>query len=498
MPCMHARVNPTRPYSLDFLAEVTSRSRAAAPSRSKIAIRLGLVAAAGDAFIIAAALLGAFWFRFRTGLPDRTPTDHVHFTDYAGYMLVAGVGALIVLACLGLYDRESLLHARQTFTRLGRGLVIWSCGLLMLGTVFNFAPSISRVFLASASAFVGVGLLTWRAVFHQVCQRERFAGQLRQRVLLLGWNDEADRLARLMINRPETPYRLIGYIPSPAQLPCANPSDVPCLGAFGELAQILRYSLIDVVILTDHRETREEMVEIVTICEREIAQFQLVPSYFEILLAGLHLQNFNGVPLLGISRLPLNGIGARLVKRTCDIIGGFVGLALSAPLIAIFGLLVALESPGAIFYRQRRSCRNGAPFEMVKIRSMRIDAEKDGVVGWSTKEDSRRLRVGSFMRRWNIDELPQFWNVLKGEMSLVGPRPERPELIAAFKHDIPHYNARQTVKPGITGWAQIHGFRGDTDLGERIRHDLFYMENWSLWLDLQCLAFTFLARKNAC
>ena len=495
---MSSVFDSSKSYPLDFLAEVAGRSRAAASRRSKIAVRLGLVAAAGDALTVAAALLGAFWFRFRSGLPERTPLDHVRYADYGGFMLAAGVGALIILTCRGLYDRESLLHARQTFTRIGQAVATWSCGLLMLGTIFSFEPSVSRVFLACAGAFAGLGLLTWRAVFHRVCQRDGFAGQLRQRVLLLGWNDEADRLARLMIDRPETPYRLIGYVPSPAQLPCAGPGHVPCLGAFAELAQILRYSLIDVVILTDHRETREEMVEIVTICEREIAQFQLVPSYFEILLAGLHLQNFNGVPLLGVSRLPLNGIGARLVKRTCDLIGGFVGLALAAPLIAIFGLLVALESPGAIFYRQRRCCRNGAPFEIVKIRSMRADAEKNGVVGWSTREDSRRLRVGSFMRRWNIDELPQFWNVLKGEMSLVGPRPERPELIAAFKHDIPHYNARHTVKPGITGWAQIHGFRGDTDLGERIRHDLFYMENWSLWLDVQCLAFTFFARKNAC
>ena len=134
---------------------------------------------------------------------------------------------------------------------------------------------------------------------------------------------------------------------------------------------------------------------------------------------------------------------------------------------------------------------------MLKIRSMRLDAEQDGQPGWSTKDDPRRLRIGKFMREWNIDETPQFWNVLKGEMSLVGPRPERPELIHNFKREIPHYNARHTVKPGITGWAQVNGLRGDTDLTERITYDLYYVEHWNLLLDLRTMVLTFFRNKNA-
>jgi lipopolysaccharide/colanic/teichoic acid biosynthesis glycosyltransferase len=179
-----------------------------------------------------------------------------------------------------------------------------------------------------------------------------------------------------------------------------------------------------------------------------------------------------------------------------DILGGLFGLLLSAPLIALFGYLVHRESPGPILYRQRRQGDRGC-FEILKIRSMKLDAEKDGV-GWSRKVDDRRLKIGAFMRKWNIDELPQFWNVVKGDMSLVGPRPERPELIANFKEEIPHYNARHNVKPGLTGWAQVNGFRGDTDLTQRIRCDLFYLENWSLLLDLQILLMTLGGNRNAC
>jgi exopolysaccharide biosynthesis polyprenyl glycosylphosphotransferase len=222
-----------------------------------------------------------------------------------------------------------------------------------------------------------------------------------------------------------------------------------------------------------------------------------VPSYFSILVSGLYLDTLSGIPILGLSRLPLDRTFNKLVKRLLDIVGAALGMLLSVPLVAIFGALVYLESPGPILYRQRRIGRNGKIFDMLKIRSMRLDAEKDGEIGWSTKDDPRRLRIGAFMRKWNIDETPQFWNVLKGEMSLVGPRPERPELIQNFKHAIPHYHVRHTVKPGITGWAQVNGLRGDTDLSQRISHDLYYVEHWNLLFDLQTMVLTFFKNTNA-
>jgi exopolysaccharide biosynthesis polyprenyl glycosylphosphotransferase len=226
-------------------------------------------------------------------------------------------------------------------------------------------------------------------------------------------------------------------------------------------------------------------------------QFKVIPSVFRIFSSGLALETIAGTPILGVTRLPLDHTVNVMAKRALDIVGAIVGLVLSAPIIALFGALVWIESRGSIFYRQRRWGYNGVPFEIIKIRSMKLDAEKATGAKWCVKDDPRRLRVGAFMRKTNIDELPQFWNVLKGEMSLVGPRPERPELIAGFKHEIPHYNARHTAKPGMTGWAQINGLRGDTDLGERIQCDLWYLENWSLWLDIQIMLMTFFKRDNA-
>src|SRR5262249_51443743 len=159
----------------------------------------------------------------------------------------------------------------------------------------------------------------------------------------------------------------------------------------------------------------------------------------------------SGVPILGVSSLPLDRVANRILKRTVDIAGSIVGLMISAPLIGVTGILIYLESPGSIFYRQLRTGRNGRNFQIIKLRSMRPNAESGGAQ-WARPNDDRRLRIGAFLREWNLDEVPQFWNVLKGEMSLVGPRPERPELIAGFQYRIPHYNARLAAKPGMTGW----------------------------------------------
>jgi exopolysaccharide biosynthesis polyprenyl glycosylphosphotransferase len=287
----------------------------------------------------------------------------------------------------------------------------------------------------------------------------------------------------------------VGYIHGHAK-EHADPS-IAYLGSIEEAERIISSIPIDILILADLEYEGEQIVNLAGACEREMVEFKVVPSYFQILVSGLHLETVGGIPVLGVGRLPLDRIVCRAFKRTVDMVGAMAGLLLSLPIIGIFGAMVYLESPGPIFYRQRRSGRNGKPFDIIKIRSMRLDAEGNGKVGWTVQNDPRRLRIGSFMRKWNIDEVPQFWNVLKGEMSLVGPRPERPELVATFKREIPHYNARHNAKPGITGWAQVNGLRGNTDLGERINYDLWYMENWSPILDFQIMCMTISSHKNA-
>jgi exopolysaccharide biosynthesis polyprenyl glycosylphosphotransferase len=253
----------------------------------------------------------------------------------------------------------------------------------------------------------------------------------------------------------------------------------------------------DTLLLADADLDTKTMFKIQELCGREMIDFMMIPSFVQTLTSCLHVESFQGTPLLTQTKRQLDRTSSILSKRIFDICGAIVGLVLFVPVVVYFCCRVYRESPGPVFYRQTRLGKNGRSFEIIKIRSMRLDAEVGSVAQWCVEDDPRRLEIGEFMRKYNIDELPQFWNVLKGEMSLVGPRPERPELIRNFKHDISYYNVRHTVKPGVTGWAQVSGWRGDTCLNSRIACDIEYIERWSVWFDLYICLRTFNARRNA-
>jgi exopolysaccharide biosynthesis polyprenyl glycosylphosphotransferase len=443
--------------------------------------------------------LTAFWLRFDTGLREfGVEAPEIVLSNYSAYIMFGVVSLLFVLAQKQMYDGSWLLHRHSMLKEVVVSCLIWGAGFLGLSLFFKFQPPLSRVYVALATVTAIAGLYTWRRLFYSFLQQESIAGKLRQRILVVGWNAHAQQLKNIVEKDASHPYEFVCCVPVPdGSFQQQPPNDVRRVGSHTEIRRLLQTLSVDIVLVADLDLPVNQLEALAGLCEKELVQFKVVPSYFSILVSGLYLETISGIPILGVSRLPLDRMFNRLTKRLLDIVGSLIGLLLSVPLIAIFGALVYLESPGPVLYRQRRLGRNGKTFDMVKLRSMRLDAEQNGKVGWSTKDDTRRLRIGAFMRKWNIDEVPQFWNVLKGEMSLVGPRPERPELIRSFKHQIPHYNARHTVKPGITGWAQVNGLRGDTDLAERIIHDLYYVEHWNLLFDFQTIFQTFFKNRNA-
>ena len=239
------------------------------------------------------------------------------------------------------------------------------------------------------------------------------------------------------------------------------------------------------------------ILEVILLCEKNLITFNMVPDLFRIMTSSMDVQSLEDIPLLGVSRWPLDLFWNRALKRCEDVLGAAVGLVLASPVIAASALFVKLSSPGPVFYRQERCGEHGRPFTLLKLRTMRTDAEKDTGPVFTAENDPRATRVGAFLRRWNLDELPQLWNVLRGDMSLVGPRPERPHFVEQFKEDIGRYMWRHVSKPGITGWAQVNGLRGNTSIDERIRYDLYYLENWSLAFDLKILLRTVFAHENA-
>jgi exopolysaccharide biosynthesis polyprenyl glycosylphosphotransferase len=463
-----------------------------------LAERLLMMALLCDTLVVVYGLAAGFWLRFYTPIAKYGTPSEVSIQSYAGYLIF---GALLMLSTLTyhrLYEKQTLLRYRHVSLLVLKSGVIWFAGFLGFALVFKFQAPISRLFVALASFNVIVGLLIWRNLFHRLLRNSPAAARLKQRVLFVGWNEDAERLAQSFQNDDACAYQVVGCALSQrGTFERTPPENVDVFGCVRKIENLIHSENIEMVILSDLDCARSDIVALANVCEKEMVQFKVVPSYFQILVSGLHLETVGGVPILGVSQLPLDKLPNVILKRTIDIVGAIAGLILCVPIIAVFSVIVFMESPGPIFYRQRRLGQRGMEFDIFKIRSMRLDAEKDGQPGWTTANDPRRLKIGGFMRKWNIDEVPQFWNVLKGEMSLVGPRPERPELIRSFKEEIPHYNARHNVKPGITGWAQVNGLRGDTDLTERIKCDLWYLENWNPLLDFQIIFMTFVNNKNA-
>jgi exopolysaccharide biosynthesis polyprenyl glycosylphosphotransferase len=363
--------------------------------------------------------------------------------------------------------------------------------------VLKFQPPISRLFVALSSFTTFLAMIGWRAGFHGWLKRSRLRHRITQRVAIVGWTQEGWEIAEAIMRDADHPYEILGIITTPTSTPTLRNLSFPFLGQIERLEKAITVHRIDIVIMADLNVPKEQLMQAAAISEQHYAAFKVIPSFFQIFISNLRLQTISGVPILGVEELPIRSLANHHLKRAIDIVGALVGLALSAPLIAVLALFIKRESSGPIFYSQERVGLRGRWFRIHKLRSMRLGAETDSGAAWAVKDDPRRTKIGAFMRGTNLDELPQFWNVLRGDMSLVGPRPERPELIARFEREIPHYNPRHEVRPGMTGWAQVNGLRGNTSLAERIKYDLYYIENWSLWLDVQILGLTFFRLKNA-
>lgn len=418
------------------------------------------------------------------------------------FLLLWSMGAAAwfvwLLATRRTYEIKKLYNLSHTFRTVGKAACYWSLSIWAFVGVFRVTGFVPRVGAIYCMLALVAGFGSWRLLSYVLLMSRPVRRAACSRILVIGWNAETSQLRDAMRADPSLLGEIVGCVARrDGQFSDDVPSDLPILGDYQSLEHAIATHRINVLILSDTSSPPGEIQRLTLLCERDMVQFSLVLDYFPTLRSRLHVQTVNGVPLLGRSQLPIDQTMNRVIKRVIDIGGAMLGLLIASFVVPVFGLLVYLESPGPIIYRQRRTSRSGHSFFIYKIRSMKMNAESGTGPVWCSQQDDRRLRIGTFMRRWNIDELPQFYNVLIGDMSLVGPRPERPELIARFKDEIPSYNLRHEVRTGLTGWAQIQGLRGNTDLRKRIEADLYYIENWSVAFDLYCIVATFFRVKNA-
>jgi exopolysaccharide biosynthesis polyprenyl glycosylphosphotransferase len=488
-----------RTGGLDFSHELQSARGSAAKPREE-AYKLIVILAFVDGLVAACGILVGLTLRsFQRGGDYWLATELVH-GGYQAEVWVFG-GAILYIWLMGFfrtYEVENLYRlqfwAKNTVKAGGLWVLICLATIAMF-QVSKYTPRLGLIF--AAVCIVGMQSV-WRLLAFAILIQPSVRFSASSRLICVGWNAKAEHLRQAVRNDVSQLCEIIGCVPGPdAKLDSRPPAEVSILGSYQQVPRLIRDCKATGIILADMAIKAADIQRLVVFCQRQSLDFKMIPAYFPALSSGLQIRTLNGVPLLGVTQLPLDKSLNRLAKRLVDIVGALVGLLVSIPIVALFGLLVFIESPGWIFFRQLRMSRSGRTFYIYKIRSMRPNAEAASGAVWATRDDPRRLRVGAFMRRWNIDELPQFLNVITGEMSLVGPRPERPELVERFKDTVLNYNARHEVKSGLTGWAQVHGYRGDTDLKKRVEHDLYYLENWSLFLDAYIMIGTIFRYRNA-
>lgn len=388
------------------------------------------------------------------------------------------------------YRKEALLIIRAHLLALGSAFAV-----LYLFKITDFSRQVFLVF-GLLALFL---LLLERALLRRTLKRLRSIGYNKKYVLIVGVGRRGQSFARRMMKNRHFGYSLLGFLDDSPTKGGQRFFSRPVMGKVSDLPAILATTTVDMVVAALPSSAYNKYSELVRWCDAEGVRLRVIPDYYDIFPGHPRIEEFDGMPLLNIRYVPLDEPLNRALKRALDVVVSVLAIVVALPLMLLIAAGVKLTSPGPVLFRQTRVGFNGREFSILKFRTMRV-ANNLPDSTWTTPGDPRKVPFGGFLRKTSLDELPQFFNVLRGDMSVVGPRPERPHFVQQFKRDIPKYMIKHQVKPGITGWAQINGWRGDTSIAKRIEFDIYYIENWDIFLDLKILFLTFLKgfiNKNA-
>ncbi|MFO7321905.1 MAG: undecaprenyl-phosphate glucose phosphotransferase [Chloroflexota bacterium] len=454
---------------------------------SRVRTLLGILLFLTDVAMLTIAFILGYLARF-VPLLDNEQVAEIGINLYLPTMILHVVTIITIFYMSRLYHLGRAVSridlARNIFgaVTIGAVLAYGSVGLIFNNTQFDI--DYPRTMFFYVWLFSSVFAILGREAHQSVVRLLREHGYERVNLLILGTGKIAREIARKIKGSPMLGYNIVGVVNGKDDKK-GNMLGIPILGSYHELPYLIDAYQIEQVIIAIQDAPRAQLVELVNLCQRGRVDIKIYPDMFAYMAGDLNVDDLGGTPLLTVRDIALRGWKLSL-KRGMDIVVSALGLIFLSPLMLLTALLIRLESPGSVFYTQERMGLDGRPFQMIKFRSMRQDAEATGP-GWTVENDPRRTRTGAFMRKTNWDEVPQLINVLLGEMSLVGPRPERPVYVQEFRERIPRYMERHREKAGMTGWAQVNGLRGDTSIAERTAYDLWYVENWSLWLDIKII-----------
>lgn len=448
-----------------------------------------------DLAIVGLAWLAAFGYRFYL---DPTPAPHgiPPLRPYLLLLVPMTVIWPVVFRAFGLY------RPRRIGSRVGEVAdIAKACGvaaLVLTGLTFFVRQfEFSRLVMFYFWILSAVGLSLARGLFREMLRFLRRRGYNLRHAILVGWGEIAEDVIRRLTAHPELGIRLRGCLLEPAA-PTA-PGGLPVLGEPDALARLLREAPVDHVFVALPLDASSRLPEVLKGVEDSPVDVVVIPDMLRYVSLRGGVEDFDGLPFIRLQGSPVYGWD-RVMKRAFDVVVAGALLLLVSPVLGTIALAIALTSKAPVLYGQERMGLDGRTFRMLKFRSMRVDAERHSGPVWAQEGDPRRTTLGAFLRATSLDELPQLWNVVRGEMSLVGPRPERPVFIQDFRQRIPKYMLRHKMKAGMTGWAQVNGWRGNTSLEKRIEYDLYYIENWSVWFDVKILWLTLwkgLVSRNA-
>ena len=443
-----------------------------------------------DAIVIIISY-GLAWLLMINGFVP-TRGDPLRSEFYLMALLIVIPVYLLLYAVFQLYTPKRVQGRRLEFANICKANAI---GLLMFTLVlylisknpfwYNFSRPMVLYFFV-----INIVLETVeRNLIRLVLRSMRARGYNLKHILLVGYSRAAEGYIDRVKQNPEWGYHIAGILDDQKALG-EEYKGIRVLGKIQDLQSILDMNVLDEIAITLSIDQFSDLGAIVAVCEKSGVHTKFIPDYNNIIPTRPYMEDLLGLPVIHIRHVPLtNGLN-KFMKRTVDIFGAIVAIILFSPVMLVTAILVKVTSPGPVIFCQERVGLHNRPFKMYKFRSMEVQAPSDEKSKWTTPHDPRVTPVGRFIRKTSIDEMPQFFNVLKGDMSLVGPRPERPFFVEKFKEEIPRYMVKHQVRPGLTGWAQVNGYRGDTSITKRIECDLYYIENWTLGLDFKILFLT--------
>ena len=428
----------------------------------------------------------AYFIRFTLfhGMPG-----HIGLSYYLMTVLCVSPLFWLLYGLMGLYDSFRAKNFLQEFSLLLRSnTIIFGILLAFFFAFKQFHLSRWTLFVFFALATIAVAVKRW--FLRRLLRSFREHGYNLKHVLLIGCGEQAQAYCRAVQNDRTLGFCVDSYLAPRDCLP-----GISYRGTYDALAHVLERAAPDEVVIALEADEYPYLQGIIASSEKNGVKMSLIPFYNKYMPSRPSIDEVGDVSLVNLRHIPLDNIGNAFLKRAVDIVGSLLLIVCTSPIMLFAAIGVKLSSPGPILFKQERVGLNKKPFYMYKFRSMRVNDKQN--TGWSTNSDPRKTKFGSFIRKFSIDELPQFFNVLMGDMSLVGPRPELPYFVNQFKESVPLYMVKHQVRPGITGWAQVNGFRGDTSIQGRIEHDIYYIENWTLLFDIKILFMTVFKFSNS-